>query len=29
VLRHPGLKLTGRRELPPADLFTLLLFDRL
>jgi phosphatidylethanolamine/phosphatidyl-N-methylethanolamine N-methyltransferase len=29
VLRHPELKLTSRRELPPADLFTLLLFDRL
>jgi phosphatidylethanolamine/phosphatidyl-N-methylethanolamine N-methyltransferase len=29
VLRHPGLKLASRRELPPADLFTLLLFDRL
>jgi phosphatidylethanolamine/phosphatidyl-N-methylethanolamine N-methyltransferase len=29
VLRHPEMKLTSRRELPPADLFTLLLFDRL
>ena len=29
VLGHPELRLTMRRELAPADLFTLLLFDRL
>jgi phosphatidylethanolamine/phosphatidyl-N-methylethanolamine N-methyltransferase len=29
VLGHSNLRLTSRRELPPADLFTLLLFDRL
>jgi phosphatidylethanolamine/phosphatidyl-N-methylethanolamine N-methyltransferase len=29
VLGHPGLKLARRRELQPANLFTLLLFNRL